>query len=101
MSKKITLFYMELAPLGVVKTISKSELDRYVMNATKMIDVACVAENDTMYEHWSQWALWYFDVILYSFYPVDRPQMYDALDTALTDKNITEAHRLVSSCLQI
>jgi hypothetical protein len=92
---------MENAPLGTVKTIRESERDTYVMNALRMIDKASLAEDEKMYEYWSRWALWYFDIVSYSFYSKERPQMYDALDSALISKNMIEARRLISSCLKI
>lgn len=100
MTKNFTLFKMEHAPLGIVKTIPEKERDKYVMNALRMLDKASVAE-DNMYEYWSRWALWYFDIVCYSFYTIERPQMYDALDSALFNKDMTEAHRLISNCLKI
>ncbi len=91
---------MEHAPLGTVKTITETERDKYVINALEMVDKASM-KDDNMYEYWSRWALWYFDIICYSFYPKERPQMYDALDSSLFNKDITEARRLISSCLKI
>ena len=92
---------MEHAPLGIVKTIPDSERDKYVMNALGMIDKASLVEDTKMYEYWSRWALWYFDIVCYSFYPKERPQMYDALDCALLNRDFYEAYRLVRSCLKI
>jgi hypothetical protein len=91
---------MEHAPLGLIKTITEADRDKYVMHALRMIDNASVSEDDRMYEYWSRWALWYFDTVCYSFYPKERPQLYDALDCAVLNRDFYEAYRLVRSCLK-
>jgi hypothetical protein len=89
------------APLGTVKQIMECERDKYVLNTLKMLENALQAKDDAEYEYWSRWALWYFDIVCYSFYAKERPQMYDALDCALQSNNMGECHRLVSNCLKI
>lgn len=58
-------------------------------------------EDETMYEYWSKWCLWYYDTILFSFYGIERPQMYEALNTALLNRNMEESYRLVHMCIKI
>lgn len=90
---------MEEAPLGLRSKIPSSERDKYVKECIKMLEKAVADEN--MYEYWSKWCLWYYDTILYSFYEIERPQIYDALNYALIERNISEAYRLIYMCIKI
>ena len=90
---------MDAAPLGICKRISPSEHDKYFIHCIKMLDKA--AEDEGSYEYWSQWCLWYYDIILFSFFGVERPQMYAALDAALLNKDMIEADRLIRMCIKI
>ena len=90
---------MEEAPLGLCSKIPSSEQDKYVKECIKMLEKAVLDEN--MYEYWSKWCLWYYDTILVSFYELERPQMYEALDCALLDRNVSEAYRLIHMCIKI
>ena len=92
---------MEHAPLGIIKRIPESERDKYVTLALDMLDRASLVEDIKMYDYWSRWSLWYFDIVCYSFYHVERPQMYDALDCALLNKDFYEASRIIRSCLKV
>lgn len=90
---------MEPAPLGACTKISAAEYDKYIVNCLKMLQKA--TDHPDMYDYWSQWCLWYYDIILFSFFSVERPQMYEALNTALLERNISEAHRLINMCIKI
>ena len=84
------------APLGAKVRITDAQLPQYILHTKHALQKAEQNTDDKeQYEFWSRWTLWYYDIILYSFFFFERNRMYDAMDTALLDKNIPEAYRLV------
>lgn len=84
------------APLGAKMRITESQLPRYILHAKHALQKAEQnIDDDEQYEFWSRWTLWYYDIILHSFFFFERNRMYDAMNTALLNQEINEAYRLL------